>query len=165
MMKKAIISKEEVAIIQLKDSVNLYFKERFISAITLAAAAEEILARLSDDFYTMKLGRKAKWNYADDNALFIAHFVSPIGRDLSKFTEREKEEFSTQEEKKYIVSKNKIRNRIKHNDLGEEFLEFSNFKDIARDHIAGAIINYKLFKFELPNDELILDFCKKEGVG
>lgn len=37
------VSKEQVAILQLCDAIELFKKERYISAITLAGASEEVL--------------------------------------------------------------------------------------------------------------------------
>jgi hypothetical protein len=73
------ISKEHIAIIQLRDALELYYSESFVSAITLAAAAEEILGKLSDEKLRRKLGQphneEIKNNYADESAFLLANFI------------------------------------------------------------------------------------------
>ena len=44
---KSKILKEEAALIQLSDAINLFYQKRYLSAVTLAGAAEEILGRLA----------------------------------------------------------------------------------------------------------------------
>jgi hypothetical protein len=44
--KKMKVSKEHAAICQLCDAIELFRKEKYVSAITLAAASEEVLAQL-----------------------------------------------------------------------------------------------------------------------
>jgi len=70
---KKTISKKNIAIIQLRDAIRLYYDKSYISSITLGAAAEEILGKLSAEKYSRQLGRPVKYNYADDAAFLIAH--------------------------------------------------------------------------------------------
>lgn len=162
---KKTISKKNIAIIQLRDAIRLYYDKSYISSITLAAAAEEILGKLSDEKYSRKLGRPLKYNYADDSAYLIAHFVSNGDIDLTTLTEEQQEQYYDDIERQFISDRNKTRNKLKHRNEGEKEVEFSNFRQVAEDHISGAIVNYKLFKNELPEDEIILKFSNEKGIS
>ncbi len=162
---KKTISKKNIAIIQLRDAIRLYYDKSYISSITLGAAAEEILGKLSDEKYSRQLGRPVKYNYADDAAFLIAHFIPNGDIDLTTLTEEEQEQYYDDIQRQFISDRNKTRNKLKHKNEGEKEVEFSNFRQVAEDHIAGAIVNYKLFKNELPEDEIILKFSNEKGIS
>ena len=162
---KKTISKKNIAIIQLRDAIRLYYDKSYISSITLAAAAEEILGKLSDEKYSRQLGRPVKYNYADDAAFLIAHFIPNGETDLTTLSEEEQEQYYEDIQRQFISDRNKTRNKLKHKNEGEKEVVFSNFKKVAEDHIAGAIVNYKLFKNELPEDEIILKFSNEKGIS
>ena len=162
---KKTISKKNIAIIQLRDAIRLYYDKSYISSITLAAAAEEILGKLSDEKYSRQLGRPVKYNYADDAAFLIAHFIPNGEIDLTTLSEEEQEQYYEDIQRQFISDRNKTRNKLKHKNEREKEVEFSNFKKVAEDHIAGAIVNYKLFKNELPEDEIILKFSNEKGIS
>lgn len=162
---KKTISKKNIAIIQLRDAIRLYYDKSYISSITLAAAAEEILGKLSDEKYSRQLGRPVKYNYADDAAFSIAHFIPNGDIDLTTLTEEEQEQYYDDIQRQFISERNRTRNKLKHKNEGEKEVEFSNFKKVAEGHIAGAIVNYKLFKNELPVDEIILKFSNEKGIS
>lgn len=162
------ISKEHIAIIQLKDALDLYFNQSYISAITLSAAAEEILAKLADQEAARKLGvkpsEKIKNNYADESAFLIANFLPHSS--LDKMSEAEKEIFKTEIKEIFISNRNRVRNQLKHKNEWQHSVYFNNFKKIAEEHLSGAIINLKLYKGELPdNEELILRYCNEKGIS
>ena len=159
------ISKKNIAIIQLRDALCLYYDKSYISSITLAAASEEILGKLSDEKYSRQMGREAKNNYADNNAFLIAHFIPNDDIDLTSFSEEEQDAYYQEIERQYISNRNQTRNKLKHKNAREKQIEFSNFRQIAEDHIAGATVNYKLFKNELPEDEIILKFSNERGIS
>lgn len=162
---KKTISKKNIAIIQLRDAIHLYYAKSYISSITLAAAAEEILGKMSDEKYSRKFGRQVKYNYADSAAFLIAHFIPNGDIDLKNLAEEEKEQCYEDIQRQFISDRNKTRNKLKHKNENEIEIEFSNFRQVAEDHISGAIINYKLFKNELPGDEIILKFSNEKGIG
>lgn len=162
---KKVISKLRIAMIQLRDAIHLYYNKSYISSITLGAAAEEILGKLSDEKYSRILGRPVKYNYADDSAFLIAHFIPNGDIDLTSLTEEEQEQYYDEIQRQFISGRNKTRNKLKHKNEGENEVEFSNFRKVAEDHIVGAIVNFKLFKNELPEDEIILKFSNEKGVG
>lgn len=162
---KKTISKKNIALIQLRDAIRLYYDKSYISSITLAAASEEILGKLSDEKYSRQMGRDAKNNFVDNNAFLIAHFIPNDDIDLTSFSEEEQDSYYQDIEKQYINDRNRTRNKLKHKSAGEKEIEFSNFRQIAEDHIAGAIVNYKLFKNELPEDEIIVKYSNEKGVS
>ncbi|MEI8048195.1 MAG: hypothetical protein WCI92_12500 [Bacteroidota bacterium] len=162
---KKTISKKNIAIIQLRDSIRLYYDKSYISTITLAAAAEEILSKLSDEKYSKQLGRPVKYNYADDSAFSIAHFIPTSGIDLTVLTDEHQQKYFDEIQCMLIADRNKIRNRLKHKNEGEKEVEYSSFKEVAENHIAGAIVNYKLFTNVLPEDELILKYSNEKGIS
>lgn len=162
---KKTISKERIAIIQLHDAIRLYYKGSYISSITLAAAAEEILGKLSDEKYSIQLNRPVKHNYANDSAFLVAHFIPNWDIDLSTLTEIEQRRYYEEIKKQFISDRNRIRNELKHKNVGEMEVEFSSFKRFAEVHIAGAIVNYKLFKNELPKDEIVMKYCDEKGIS
>ena len=80
-------------------------------------------------------------------------------------TAEEQEQYYDDIQRQFISDRNKTRNKLKHKNEGEKEVEFSNFRQVAEDHIAGAIVNYKLFKNELPEDEIILKFSNEKGIS
>lgn len=162
---KKTISKKNIAIIQLRDAIRLYYDKSYISSITLGAAAEEILGKLTDEKYSRQLGRSLKYNYADDVAFLIAHFIPNGDIDLTTLNEEEQEQYYEDIQRQFISDRNSIRNQLKHKSKEEKEVEFSNFRHVAEDHIVGAIVNYKLFKNELPDDEIILKFSTEKGIS
>jgi hypothetical protein len=131
-----IITKETVALIQLKSALEHFNKKEFIVAITLAAAAEEILGKLS------KLVTKTN-SLELESVLF--RFTFP------KYN--------------YQIDRNKIRNELKHLSDGKEDLEYGNFKQTAIIHISGAITNYKLMNGFIPKDEIFVAYCNEIGLS
>lgn len=157
------IGKERVALIQLYDAIHLYYSKSYISAITLAAVAEEILGKLSDEKYSGIVARKAKNNYANTNASLIARFLPNHPRKNGLNQEQEKH--LRKIEQLYLQGRNRTRNQLKHKDEGEEDVQFENFRKTAIDHMAGAIVNYKLLTGKLPANEIIRKFCVESGLS
>jgi len=135
MDKTKIISKERLALIQLADAVEMLNKGNYISAITLSAAAEEILGVISKQNTTA-------------NALEIESFLMR----------------STGVGKEYQKKRNLIRNELKHIGNVEGF-SVQELEDAAYLHISAAIINYKLLKKKLPNAPVIKGYCEKRGIS
>lgn len=162
------ISKEHIAIIQLRDAMDLYYDKNYISAITLSVAAEEILARLADEAYAQKMnrspGNETKHNHADDAALLIARFIPYAG--LENLNEEQKELMYKKIEGEYISKRNRLRNQLKHKNIGEEEVWFASFKKTAEEHISGAILNFQRYKGKLPEqEELIMKYCIEKGIS
>lgn len=159
------ISREEAAILQLEDAINLFYQKRYISAITLSAAAEEILGKLSDEHYSKLLQKKTKSNFSDDTATFLSITASMIIRDGKELSEMQKEENAKTIRKEFILMRNKTRNSLKHYNPGDKGIPEKDLINTALDHITGAIINYKYRIGQLPKNSIIERFCKIEGLG
>jgi len=130
---KKTISKKNIAIIQLRDAIRLYGDKSYISSITLGAAAEEILGKLSDEKYSRQLGRPVKYNYADDAAFLNAHFIPNGDIDLTELTEEEQELYYDDIQRQYISDRNKTRNKLKHKNEGEKRYRVFKFQTSCRD--------------------------------
>lgn len=140
------IKKEQAAVEQLCDAIELFNKKRFLSAITLAAAAEEITAQLLKQH-----SKKTNIPLITDEEL-----------DTFLFDET-KDQLGIEN---YHGYKNKIRNELKHH--GDETNKDNingNFRRAALTHIKGAINNYFLVNRSLPDNEIIKAFCDKIGLN
>ena len=140
------ISKEQAALYQLCDAIGLFRNERYISALTLSAASEEILAQLvKQDATKKKLPKKTAEDL--ETALF----------DISK---------EIHGIKNYRSYRNNIKNELKHhgNETNKDVLNV-NFRSIALNHIVGAIVNYKFLHNYFPKEELITDFRNEMGIN
>lgn len=139
-------SKELIAFEQLTASIELFNKGQYIASITLSAAAEELyevfLKKHSDEIGT-PLPSKVEL----DNGLFI--FTKEVHGIRNYFSYR-----------------NRIKNELKHHgeDNNKDFL-VGEFRQVALNHISGAIINIKMRTGELPKNPIISEFCRKEGIS
>lgn len=134
-MKK--ISKEHIAIIQLRDALSLYYNKSYISAITLAGASEEILGKLSKE-------KNSTTALEIESFLFRTTFPSM----------------------NYQAERNKLRNELKHKYPGNNNTDYENFKATAETHLSAAIINLKLFTGTIPSEEkLIMKYCLERGIS
>jgi hypothetical protein len=138
--------KEEIAFIQLTTAIELFNQKNFISAITLASAAEELFSAFL--FHFAKSNNAEAINRAQlDAAMF------DLTKDLLGIED-------------YISYRNRTRNELKHH--GEENNKdyvSGDFKSIALMHISGAITNFKLRTNKLPKHNIIVDFCKQQGIS
>lgn len=117
----------------------MYHSKDFVCAITLSGAAEEILGELA-------LGN------THTNSFQINEFLFDSFKDILGIRD-------------YKAYRNRIKNNLKHLDNKKKKIDTSHFEIYSFQLIASAIINYKLFKGELPKEKMILDFCKKYGVN
>lgn len=95
---KKFISKIDIAIIQLRTAIQLYNKENYISAITLAGASEEVLGQIAKD--------KSGTNALLDDKVWMDQVSNHFKKPRPAF-------------KKVAHLRNKIKNELKHNDKGE----------------------------------------------
>ncbi len=128
------VSKVDVALVHLRTAIQLYNINNFISAITLAGAAEDILRNLAEK----KSGRSS----AIDEKIFVDQ--------LASYLEKPKPSFE-----KVLRSRNRLKNELKHNDNGEDSLIREDFRFEAETFILGAIKNYALITGEEPKDRVI----------
>jgi len=157
------LSKEQIALTQLKDALHMYYSGNYISCITLAGAAEEIMARILDKSMKDMLGWSMKINYSDLNARLIADFI-PYPQ-MHGMSEAQKISFKKKIVGKYFKNKNHPRNQLKHKRDNENFVKCNSFKAAAEEYINGAIYNYKMFKKgDYVPDALIEGYCKEKGL-
>lgn len=142
-MKK--YSKGEIGLIQLNTSIELFYHRNFVSALTLGAVAEELFAGLIK-LQNEQTGTPTSTAAELDGGIFKL-FEDFLGiRD-------------------YHAYRNKIKNELKHHGGAQnKDIVRADFEQIARTHISGAIINYRFWKKEMPNDNLVRKFCQTEGL-
>lgn len=140
------VTKEQAAILQLCDAIALFNKERYISAITLAAASEEVLAQLLKQ-HSAKTG----------TPYFTAEELEAGMFDMFK-------DFLGV--RNYHAYRNKIKNELKHHgdDCNKDVLT-GDFRQIALNHISGAVQNFKMVNGHLPKEPVISDFCIEIGIS
>lgn len=133
-----IDKKISIAIRQLKSSIQLYNKNDFVSSITLAGAAEEILGKIA-------------FKLTQQNALLSEKvFLDQVAELL----EKPKADYK-------IIAKqrNKVKNFLKHyDDNPESSIEKINYKTSAEDLIIAAINNYFTIFDKFPDDIEIKEF-------
>lgn len=139
-------TKQEAAILQLCDAITLFKKERYISAITLAAASEEVLAQLLKQ-HAAKTG-KPYFTAEELEAGMFDMFKDFLGI------------------RNYHSYRNKIKNELKHHgDDNNKDVLTGDFRQIALNHIAGAVQNFKMVNGYLPKEPVITDFCIEIGIS
>jgi hypothetical protein len=94
---KQQLSIVQVALIQLRGAVQLYNKANFITAITLAGAADELLGNIS----VKRTGR----NSIEDEKVWIDQLADYLKKQHPALG-------------KVVRSRNRIKNQLKHNDIG-----------------------------------------------
>jgi len=139
-------TKEEIAFEQLVAAIELYNKGQFIASITLSAAAEELFE------------------------VFLKQHSDEIGIPIPSKAELDNDLFSFTKEthgiRNYFSYRNRIKNELKHHgeDNNKDIL-VGDFRQVALNHISGAIINIKMRTGELPKNPTVLEFYRKEGIS
>ena len=120
------IEKLEIAIRQLEDALALFTQERFISSLTLAGAAEEVLARL--------LEIEGKASTTERSISLLKEFCDDLNLDP---------DIKNQPKRQFYQYWNKDRNAVKHHDNNDpEVLEINDC-DAAYWMIRRALSNAK----------------------
>ena len=134
---KTSISKIDIATVQLRTAVQLYNKRNYISAITLAAASEEILGQIAK-------GKSGTNALLEDKVWTdqIADYFKKSRPSLSKVAR----------------TRHKIKNELKHNDNGQNDKLNHDFQFEAENFIVAAIRNFELVKGHMPTDKTIKAF-------
>jgi hypothetical protein len=130
------ISKKEIALIQIKSSARHYNNQDYISCITLAGAAEEILGEIAK--------KKNGFNQLENDIKYtqsLSHFLS---KDLPKT-------------KAIIKDRNVTKNDLKHNDIGENLIIEADFENEATTFFVAAIKNYFNAFEEWPDDSITIN--------
>jgi hypothetical protein len=127
------LRKVEIARLQLSEAINLFVSEKFLCALTLAGAAEEILGRLA------VMGGQPSTIQA--SAAAILELKNKLGlTSLNSVTE-----------KSMFQSWNAARNTVKHHDKSDPDPVVMNLCDEAYWMIRRAIANGKLINLEIDN--------------
>lgn len=136
-LRRMKISKSEIAIIQLKASINLYNSGDYISALTLAGASSEIIVNLCKT-------RGMPFSHMLPNDA-IANLEKP-NLNIEKYL-------------KQTLNKNK--NELKHHSSGEDYIIEAEFWLDALGFIYDTIENYKYLFGKAIEDDLIETFLKE----
>jgi hypothetical protein len=132
------MTKLDVAMNQLRTSIQLYNKGNFISSITLAGAAEEILGKIA--------AKTANRNALLDEKVAIDQ--------IAEMSNKQKPDL-----RKVIETRYRTRNELKHNDLGKDSeINKVDFNYQAEELIIGAINNYMIIYGKEPEDRVIKRF-------
>lgn len=127
------LRKVEIAGVQLTEAINLFMSEKFLCALTLAGAAEEILGRLA-----LMEGQPSTTQVS---AAKILELKNKLGLTSLKFVT----------EKSLFQSWNAARNTAKHHDKYDPDPVVMNFCDEAYWMIRRALANANLVKLEIAN--------------
>jgi hypothetical protein len=132
------MTKLDIAMNQLRTAVQLYNKGNFISSITLAGAAEEILGKIA--------AKTANRNALLDEKVALDQIAEMFNRQLPPLMN-------------VIKYRYRVRNELKHNDSGKDsVLTDVDFKYQAEELIIGAINNYMIIFDEEPRDRVVKSF-------
>jgi hypothetical protein len=131
------VLKTDIAISQLRAAVQLYNASNYISAITLAAASEEILAQIA------KVASGT--NSVIDDKIWIDQLADYLKQPRPSV-------------EKLAKSRNKVKNELKHHDSGEDRSIEHDFRFEAETFILGAIRNFELIYGVMPKDRIIKRF-------
>ncbi len=128
------IQQTDLALIQLRRSIQLFNLKDYISATTLAGAANEIFGQIAmaNKGYNSTDGDKWFW----DGMAKIYHKAKPSRG-------------------KIIQANNKIKNVLKHCNNGANNLVEADWENEAQSQIDYAIKNYMIAFDIIPNDRII----------
>jgi len=159
------IHKIQVAVFQLRNALTLYYNGSYVSAITLAGAAEEILAKCSDHAMSDFLGGDVQHNHNEMSSSFLAITLASAIPGYDSLNQNDKETVYNDWAKAITREFNTAKNQLKHKSEGQTVAKSPSFKEDAEKYISTAIINYKLYKKALPvNDPLIMKYCEERGI-
>lgn len=129
------LRKSEVARLQLAEAISLFTAEKFLPAVTLAGAAEEILGKL--------LNRKEELSAIKESAKVIENLRRETGLPL----------MGGKSEKEMIDVWNAARNSLKHLVGPEDEPITVNLCDEAYWMIRRALENAKRLQLSIPNEQ------------
>jgi len=129
------LRKSQIAVIQLRRAIQLFNSGDYVSSITLAGAANEILGQLAI--------RNKGYNTLDGDKKFWDNFA---------------ELFKTDKPAKDKIKQvnNRTRNKLKHHDDSEDSLVEADFEFEAQVQIDSAIRNYWI-AFDFPVRDRIVN--------
>lgn len=131
-----VYKKFDIAKVQLRESIELFAKERFIPSLTLAGAAEEILAGL--------LKSKGQKSVIEESM----EYIHILGDQLNI------EEMKGRDKRSTYNEWNHAKNRTKHHDKDESDEITINYCDEAYWMIKRAISNGKSLGWVIENEDV-----------
>jgi len=134
------MKKKDIALQQLIDSAKLYEKGRYVSALTLAGASEEILGKISKK----RIGSNQLEHEIAYMKTIYKHFNRPCpsNKDLTKQI-------------------NKTKNEVKHNDVGENLWVEADFENEFVIIFMRAVKNYFDAYKEMPKDKTTMNLFEQ----
>jgi hypothetical protein len=130
------MEKKDIAIQQLSDAAKLYEKGRYVSALTLAGASEEIL------------GKIAKKRIGSNQLQHEIEYLKTVYKHFNR---------SLPSKEDIIKQINKIKNEVKHNDTGENLWVEADFENEFVLIFMRAVKNYFDAYKEIPKDKKIMN--------
>lgn len=133
------MTKMQVAEAQLEQAVELFGRRDYVSALTLAGAAEEILGRMahaSRGFTALDMDE---------------HFLRGVYEDVGH---------QPPSRKQVVDDANRVRNHLKHGSGSADEMVKADFKFEAQLMIDRAINNYLIGQGEQPASEQVRDYIK-----
>ena len=134
------ISKTEIATFQLNEAISLFIENKFLCALTLAGAAEEVLARLV--------------NSKGDKSIVERSFDS-----IQKIREIGFSAQDNLQKNKVFKQWNEGRNTVKHHSEGETEMVTINLFDEAYWIIERALANAKYLDVCIENENDFENWC------
>lgn len=135
-LKITKISKKEIALIQIKAAARHYNKQDYVSCITLAGAAEEILGEIAK--------KRRGFNQLDNDIDYTKSIFHYFIKDIPKT-------------KSIIKNRNITKNELKHNDIGENLIIEADLENEAVTFFVAALKNYFDAFEEWPTDKITID--------
>ena len=132
---KIILRKSQIAIIQLRRAIQLFNSKDYISAITLAGAANEILGKIAVE--------RQGYNTLDGDKRFWDGIAQVLGKDKPS-------------KDKIKKINNRTKNVLKHHDGPADNLFDADFEFEAQLQIDSSIRNYWI-AFDSPVKDRIID--------
>ena len=130
------ISKKEIALKQIKAAARHYNKQDYISCITLASAAEEILGPIAK--------KRNGFNQLENDIKYTQSIFHYLSKDLPKH-------------KTIINNRNIVKNELKHNDIGENLIIEADLENEAASFFVAALKNYYDAFEEWPKDKTTIN--------
>ncbi len=129
------MEKKDIALEQLRSAAKHYKKKEYISAITLAGAAEEILGQIAK--------KRNNTNEYEKETEYLKSIYKYYNKSLP-------------DDKVIKRSINKVKNELKHNDSGENLWINSDFENEAVVLFVKAVKNFINAYHEPPKDKIVM---------
>jgi hypothetical protein len=130
------MEKKDIALQQLIDAAKLYNKGRYVSAITLAGASEEILGKIS------------KKRVGSNQLKYEIEYIKSIYKHFNRPCPSNSD---------LIEQINKTKNEVKHNDVGENLWVEADFENEFVIIFMRAVKNYFNVYNEIPKDKTTMN--------